>query len=84
MKEKKLVKMERDYKMKLQESEEELKLTMQKKTESLARDFDDCVVEYGREQGFDIIADKSTGRLIYVSGQKHWRLRQIIRSIWMS
>lgn len=66
-KEKDLLKRKRKYDDMVKEAEEELKSVMQRKTETLARDFEATVNEYGREKGLDIIADKATGRLVFVA-----------------
>ncbi len=64
--EKKLMKMEREYKNKIQESEYELKLDMQKKTEYLAHDMDSAIVKMAQEEGLDIVFDR-VGRVMYTS-----------------
>jgi len=60
------MKMDREYKNKIQESEEELKIDMQKKTENLARNVDKAVIEIAKEEKLDAVVDKVTGRVIYV------------------
>ncbi len=64
--EKKLMRMDREYKNKIQESEEELKIDMQKKTENLARNVDQAVIKVAKEENLDAVVDKVTGRVIYV------------------
>ncbi len=67
--EKKLIKMERDYKNNIQESEDELKIDMQKKTELLARESDEGIIKMAQQENLDVVFDKMTGRAVYVSNE---------------
>ena len=60
-----IVKMERDLKAKVEESEEVLRLAMQRTTEKLAKDIEQGIVKVAKSQGLDYIADKMTGRVVY-------------------
>jgi Skp family chaperone for outer membrane proteins len=64
---KRLVKMERDFKIKAQEYEEDFKVSMQKATEKLSKEVDDAVYQYARSNKIDVVVDKWTGRVIYSS-----------------
>ncbi len=50
--------------------EDELKLKMQRKTEALAREFEIAVQEVAKEQGFDIVIDLSTSRVVYCAKEE--------------
>lgn len=52
---KKMVKMEREYKAKLQESDEDMKITMQSAQERLLREHNDAVVQYAQAGGIDLV-----------------------------
>jgi Skp family chaperone for outer membrane proteins len=65
--EKRLVKMKRDFETKVQESEEEIKMAMQRVTERLARDVEEAVTSVAKEDGLDAVVDTMTGRVIYVA-----------------
>ncbi len=62
-----LVKMERDLKVKAQEYEETIKLSMQRITEKLARDVEEAVTTLAKEQRYDAVVDTMTGRVIFVA-----------------
>jgi outer membrane protein len=64
--EKRLRKMKTDYDTKLQESEYEMKLAMQKRTEELAQDMEKAVIEVAKREKFDAVVDTVTGRVLYV------------------
>ncbi|MEO9257234.1 MAG: OmpH family outer membrane protein [Crocinitomicaceae bacterium] len=65
--EKKLIKMERDLKNLVAEKEEELKLDMQIATETLAQGLEAGVAKLAKNENLDVVFDKMTGRVIYVS-----------------
>jgi outer membrane protein len=65
--EKKLIKMERDLKNLVAEKEEELKLDMQIATETLAQGLEAGVAKLAKNEKFDVVFDKMTGRAIYVA-----------------
>ncbi|MCK5632935.1 OmpH family outer membrane protein [bacterium] len=52
---KKLVKMEREYKSKLQESDEDMKITMQSVQERLLREHNDAVAKYAKTNEIDLV-----------------------------
>ncbi len=67
-----LAKQERDFNKekrnleeKLREKEEEIKVTMQQKTEELAVKIEAGIVEVAKEKGVDAVIDKMTGRVMY-------------------
>jgi len=65
--EKKLRKMKTEYDTKLQESEYEMKLAMQKVTEDLAAEMEKTVAEYAKREKIDAVVDTGTGRVLYAS-----------------
>jgi len=52
---KKMVKMEREYKAKVQECNEDIKITMQSKQERLLRDHNDAVEKYAQANNIDLV-----------------------------
>lgn len=64
--EKSLVKKQRAYETMLQESEEELKLSMQKLTQRIAQDVEVAVKEIGASIDCDALVDTQTGRVLWV------------------
>lgn len=67
--EKKLRKMKTEYDTKLQESEYEMKLAMQKITEELSQEMDKAVVEVAKRDQIDAVVDTATGRVLYVKSE---------------
>ena len=65
--EQQLAKMKREYEGVVKNSEEELKLIMQQKTEQLGRKVDKAVTEVAKKDGLDAVVDKVSGRVIYTS-----------------
>lgn len=62
-----LAKMERDLNDLAQEKGEELKQEMQIATERLMQELESAVTELAQENNLDIVVDKITGRILYVS-----------------
>lgn len=52
---KKMVRMEREYKAKLQESDEDMKITMRGAQERLLREYTDAVSQYAKKNNIDIV-----------------------------
>ncbi len=67
--EKVLRKMEVDYKSKVQESEYEMKLAMQKSTEELTQDLEEAVKVVAERDKLDAVVDTMTGRVLYASNK---------------
>lgn len=67
LEETKLAKMERDLNDLAQEKGEELKQDMQVATEKLMQELEVAVAELAKEENLDIVVDKMTGRILYVS-----------------
>lgn len=65
--EKNLMKMERDFKNKIQETQDELKRDMDKKTINLARSMNDAAAQVAKKEKLDLVIDKDTGRVVYCS-----------------
>lgn len=63
--EKKANKLERDYQDLLRESEDAMKVAMQKATEELAKGIEDVVTAVAVKDKLDVVVDKMTGRVIY-------------------
>lgn len=63
----KIAKMERDLNDLAQEKGEELKNDMHTATERLVKELDVAVAELAQEEGLDIVVDKISGRILYVS-----------------
>jgi len=62
---KKIVRLEREYKAKLQEAEEDMKITMQSKQERLFREHQEAVRQYAVANNIDIVF--SPGGILYAS-----------------
>lgn len=62
---KNMAKMERDYKAKLEESDQEMKLAMQSAQERLLREHNDAVYKYARANNVDLIF--GPGGVVYAS-----------------
>lgn len=68
-KEQEIVRMNRDFEGKVQSCEEELKLSMQQVTEVLAKEVEQAVTEYAKNEKLDAVIDKVTGKVVYTSGK---------------
>lgn len=64
---KKLVKLERNYKTKVEESDVEFKLAMNKASERLFKEVQEAVAEVAMEEGVDLMIDAATGQVVYAS-----------------
>lgn len=64
-KKRELDKKKRDLEERLQEKEQELKAVMQEKTETLARQIEDGIVEVAKAKNLDVVLDTQTGRAMY-------------------
>jgi len=62
---KKMVRLEREYKTKLQESEEDMKITMQSKQERLFREHQEAVQQYAKANDIDVVF--GPGGILYAS-----------------
>lgn len=63
----KLVKLERNYKTKVQESDEEFKRAMNKASERLFKEVQEAVAEVAQEEKVDLMIDAATGQVVYAS-----------------
>lgn len=61
----KMVKMERDYKAKLQESDDEMKIAMQSAQERLLREYNEAVSQYAKANNIDLVF--GPGGVVYSS-----------------
>lgn len=78
--EKRIMKLERDYKASVQDKKEELNIEMQMVTERLAKEVDEAIVQMAIENGYDVVFDTATGRAVYVS-EKLDSTKQVLSSI---
>jgi len=67
--EKKIVNMRRSLESKAQEYEEDLKITMQRISERIAKEVDEGVIAMAQASSFDAMVDKMTGRVIYTKAE---------------
>ena len=65
--EKKLIKKERELKNKIQEKEEEYKMTFNKATEQVFKEITEAVTKTAKEEGLDAVFDINSGRALYVA-----------------
>lgn len=63
--ERKLAKRRRALEDRVRDGEEELKITMQNKTETLAAKVEEGIVQVAKQKGVDAVIDKMTGRVLY-------------------
>lgn len=71
-KEKELMKKERDFKNKIQESKEEYEMTFNKATEQVFKEITEAVIETAKEEGLDAVFDMNSGRAIYVADKVNY------------
>jgi len=64
---KKLVKLERNYKTKVEESDVEFKLAMNKASERLYKEVQEAVTQVAEEDNVDLMIDAATGQVAYAS-----------------
>ncbi len=67
--EKRIMNMRRGLESKAQQFEDDLKISMQKVSERIAKEVDDAVVAMGKSGGYDAMVDKMTGRVIYAKAE---------------
>lgn len=72
-----LTKMERDYKNKAQESQEELNLAAQKAQEKLGAEIVEAATKMAQAQGLDLVFDKESGRVLYSSEKADYTLQMV-------
>lgn len=63
--ERKLAKRRRALEDRVRDGEEELKIIMQNKTETLAAKVEEGIVQVAKQKGVDAVIDKMTGRVLY-------------------
>src|SRR5579872_924390 len=63
--ERNLAKRRRALEDRVRDGEEELKITMQNKTETLAAKVEEGIVQVAKQKGVDAVIDKMTGRVLY-------------------
>ncbi len=63
--ERKLAKQRRSLEDRVRDGEEELKIIMQNKTETLAAKVEEGIVAVAKQKGVDAVIDKMTGRVVY-------------------
>ncbi|MCX5922386.1 MAG: OmpH family outer membrane protein [Candidatus Dependentiae bacterium] len=64
-----LVKMERDYKDTLENSEGEMKLVIQQGTGIMIEGLSSSVEQLAKKEGLDLVVDKNSGQIVYSSGK---------------
>ena len=69
---KRLAKAERDLKARGEEAEMEMKLAMQKVTDSLGKEVEVAITKVAKEQKLDAVVDTSTGRVLYVENKANY------------
>jgi Skp family chaperone for outer membrane proteins len=69
---KRLAKAERDLKARGEEAEMEMKLAMQKVTDSLSKEVEVAITKVAKDKKLDAVVDTSTGRVLYVENKANY------------
>lgn len=78
--EKKLAREQRDLKLLIEEREQELKLAMNKATESLFRELESIVAELAKQEHLNAVIDSASGRVLYVNNSVDYSDKMVV--VW--